>query len=105
MIHLKSEIPHIGIFGDVNSGKSTLINSLLNQEVSTVSNIKGTTTDSVYKRMELLNVGPIILIDTPGLNDQTILGERRRENTHKSFIECDVVLYVASVDNLDQQKN
>ena len=68
---------HIGIFGRRNAGKSSLINALTNQQVAIVSDVKGTTTDPVKKAMELLPLGPVLLIDTPGLDDEGELGSRR----------------------------
>ncbi len=65
-----SERLHIGIFGKRNAGKSSLINALTGQNLAIVSDIKGTTTDPVLKSMELLPLGPVVLIDTPGLDDQ-----------------------------------
>ncbi|MGI5900845.1 MAG: [FeFe] hydrogenase H-cluster maturation GTPase HydF [Desulfitobacteriia bacterium] len=68
---------HIGFFGRVNAGKSSLVNALTGQELAVVSEIKGTTTDPVYKAMELNPLGPVMLIDTPGVDDCGPLGERR----------------------------
>ena len=64
---------HIGIYGNTNSGKSSLMNSILGQEISLVSNVEGTTTDPVQKAMELIPFGPVLLIDTAGLEDKTEL--------------------------------
>ena len=72
---------HIGIFGKRNAGKSSLINALAGQPVSIVSDFKGTTTDPVKKAMELLPLGPVVLIDTPGLDDTGELGSLRIEKT------------------------
>lgn len=77
--------PHIGIFGRRNVGKSSLINALTNQEVAIVSSEPGTTTDPVFKSMELLPFGPVVFIDTAGLDDQGFLGELRKRNHWKSF--------------------
>ena len=60
---------HIGIFGSRNAGKSSLINAITNQEIAVVSDVKGTTTDLVSKAMELLPLGPVVIIDTPGFDD------------------------------------
>ena len=68
---------HIGFFGRRNAGKSSLINAVTGQQVSVVSDILGTTTDTVEKAMELLPIGPVVLIDTPGLDDSGALGELR----------------------------
>ena len=69
--------PHIAFFGLRNAGKSSLINAVTGQKLSIVSNVKGTTTDPVYKTMELLPAGPVVFIDTPGLDDEGELGEER----------------------------
>ena len=68
---------HIGIFGRRNAGKSSIINALTGQNLSIVSDIKGTTTDPVLKSMELLPLGPVVMIDTPGLDDEGELGALR----------------------------
>ena len=72
-----SERVHIGIFGKRNAGKSSLINAVTSQNLAIVSDIKGTTTDPVMKAMELLPLGPVVLIDTPGLDDSGELGLMR----------------------------
>ena len=74
---------HIGFFGCRNVGKSSLVNAITNQDLSVVSDIKGTTTDPVKKSMELLPLGPVIIIDTPGFDDEGVLGEKRIEKTKK----------------------
>ncbi|WP_455257418.1 GTPase [Peptoniphilus asaccharolyticus] len=85
---------HIGIFGNTNSGKSTLVNLLTGQETSLVSNVSGTTTDPVYKPMEIQGVGATTLIDTAGFDDSSELGEKRMERTKKVLEECDILIYV-----------
>lgn len=85
---------HIGIFGRTNSGKSTLINAITGQEVSIVSEVAGTTTDPVYKAMEINPLGPCVLIDTAGLEDYTALGEKRREKTQIAMDKADIALVV-----------
>ena len=70
-----SERIHIGIFGKRNAGKSSLINALTGQNLAIVSDVSGTTTDPVYKAMELLPLGPVVLIDTPGIDDEGELGK------------------------------
>ncbi|MGL5963499.1 MAG: GTPase, partial [Fusobacteriaceae bacterium] len=70
---------HVGIFGKTNSGKSSLLNAITEQELAIVSDIKGTTTDSVVKAMELIPYGPVLFIDTAGLDDEGMLGEMRVE--------------------------
>lgn len=72
---------HIGIFGKTNSGKSSFINAFTGQEVSIVADVAGTTTDPVYKAMEIKPLGPCIIIDTAGFDDESILGEQRAEKT------------------------
>ena len=88
---------HIGIFGKRNSGKSTLINKLTSQDIAIVSPVAGTTTDPVYKSMEILPLGPVMLIDTPGLDDCGALGEKRIKKTLDIIKKCDmaIVLCVA----------
>ena len=73
---------HIGFFGKRNAGKSSVINAVTDQNLSIVSEVKGTTTDPVYKAMELLPLGPVMMIDTPGLDDEGDLGQLRMQ---KSF--------------------
>ena len=65
---------HIGIYGKVNAGKSSIMNSMVGQEVSLVSEVKGTTTDPVSKAMELIGLGPVVFIDTAGIDDYSELG-------------------------------
>ena len=72
-----SERPHIAFFGMRNAGKSSLVNAVTNQQLSLVSDIKGTTTDPVQKAMEILPLGPVVIIDTPGMDDEGALGELR----------------------------
>jgi [FeFe] hydrogenase H-cluster maturation GTPase HydF len=90
---------HIAIFGRRNVGKSSLINALTGQEVSIVSDVKGTTTDPVYKAMELLPLGPIMIIDTPGLDDEGTLGELRVRRTHEVLNKTDVALLVLDAEH------
>lgn len=87
-----AEKTHIGIFGKRNVGKSSLMNRLTGQDTSTVSSVSGTTTDAVRKAMELPPIGQVVLIDTPGFDDNGDLGERRVKNTLKTITECDVAL-------------
>ena len=72
-----SERIHIGIFGKRNAGKSSIINAITGQSLAIVSDVKGTTTDPVLKAMELLPLGPVVIIDTPGLDDEGELGALR----------------------------
>lgn len=91
---------HIGIFGKVNSGKSSLLNAFTGQEVSIVSDVAGTTTDVVTKAMEIAPLGPCVLIDTAGFDDTTLLGEVRIEKTHQAAEKCDMaLLLIASTNN------
>ena len=85
---------HIGIFGLRNAGKSSVINAITNQEISVVSDVAGTTTDPVQKAMELLPIGPVLLIDTPGYDDEGYLGEKRVERTKRVLQKTDVALLV-----------
>lgn len=85
---------HIALFGQTNVGKSSLINALTNQDIALVSDIKGTTTDPVYKSMELLPIGPIVIIDTAGLNDTSELGELRTKKTYDVLNKTDIALLV-----------
>ncbi|MGI5893318.1 MAG: [FeFe] hydrogenase H-cluster maturation GTPase HydF [Candidatus Merdivicinus sp.] len=87
---------HIAFFGRTNSGKSTLMNQLAGQEISVVSEISGTTTDPVYKSMELLPIGPVVLIDTAGLDDSTELGTLRTQKTDEVMRKTDLAVLVVS---------
>lgn len=86
---------HIAIFGRRNVGKSSILNALTRQEVSIVSEIAGTTTDPVEKPMELLPIGPVLFIDTAGLDDIGVLGEKRIAKTYKVFERADVIFLVS----------
>ena len=73
---------YIGIFGKCNSGKSSLINAITNQPIATISNKKGTTTDPVFKAMEIPDIGPCVFVDTPGFDDEEKnLGEKRTKKS------------------------
>ncbi len=85
---------HIGFFGVRNAGKSSLVNAVTNQELSVVSDIKGTTTDPVYKSMELLPLGPVMIIDTPGFDDFGQLGELRIKKTKEILNHTDIAVLV-----------
>ena len=85
---------HIGIFGRTNVGKSTLINYISGQDTSIVSSVAGTTTDSVYKSMELSPLGPVTLIDTAGIDDISNLSKERIARTTKIFDLTDVAIIV-----------
>ena len=86
--------PHIGLFGRRNVGKSSLINALTQQEVAIVSETPGTTTDPVFKAVELLPFGPVTLIDTAGLDDEGFLGELRKKKTMEILRRCDLALVI-----------
>ncbi|MDR1259868.1 MAG: [FeFe] hydrogenase H-cluster maturation GTPase HydF [Endomicrobium sp.] len=96
---MKALTIQIGIFGRVNVGKSSLMNFITNQSVSIVSQIAGTTTDVVNKRMELNSLGPITLFDTAGIDDVSVLGKSRLEKTQKAFNASDIVLLMCEVGN------
>lgn len=85
---------HIGFFGVRNAGKSSLVNAVTNQKLSVVSDIKGTTTDPVYKSMELLPLGPVMIIDTPGFDDCGQLGELRIKKTKEILNRTDIAVLV-----------
>ena len=85
---------HIGFFGRRNAGKSSIVNAVTNQEIAVVSDVKGTTTDPVYKAMELLPIGPVMIIDTPGIDDTGELGEKRVEKTRDVLKKTDVAVLV-----------
>ena len=85
---------HIGLFGRRNVGKSSMLNALAAQSVSIVSNTPGTTTDPVYKSMELLPIGPVMIIDTPGFDDEGALGELRVRKTKQVLNKTDIAVLV-----------
>jgi len=87
---------HIGIFGRRNAGKSSILNAITSQEVSIVSEIAGTTTDPVEKPMELLPLGPVLFIDTAGIDDSGALGEKRIQKTMQVFDRTDLGLLVTN---------
>lgn len=89
-----SERIHIAFFGKRNAGKSSLVNAVTSQEVSVVSDIKGTTTDPVFKSMELLPAGPVMIIDTPGFDDEGELGKLRIKKTEQILEKTDIAVLV-----------
>ena len=89
-----SERIHIGIFGKRNAGKSSLINAMTGQSLSIVSEVEGTTTDPVQKAMELLPLGPVVLIDTPGIDDEGELGELRVARSYQMLNKSDIAMLV-----------
>lgn len=88
---------HIGFFGRRNAGKSSLVNAVTGQELSVVSDIRGTTTDPVYKAMELLPLGPVEIIDTAGFDDEGELGELRVKKTRQILAKTDIAVLVADI--------
>lgn len=90
-----SERVQIGFFGRTNAGKSSLVNAITGQQVSLVSEVKGTTTDPVKKTMELLPLGPVVLIDTPGLDDDSRLGEMREKRTRDILKQIHIAIVIA----------
>lgn len=95
---------HIGIFGKRNSGKSSLINALTNQESALVSDIAGTTTDPVYKAMEVRGVGACVFIDTAGFDDHGEIGQLRVEKTKQAILKTDVAIMVFTDEGISLEK-
>lgn len=89
-----SERVHIGIFGKRNAGKSSLINAITGQNLAIVSEVKGITTDPVYKAMELLPMGPVMIIDTPGIDDEGVLGNLRIQKAYQVLNKTDIALVI-----------
>jgi len=94
---------HIALFGRRNSGKSSLINALTGQDTALVSDIPGTTTDPVSKAMEIHGIGPCVIIDTPGFDDEGTLGEMRIERTLKAIERTDIALLLCEETNLQEE--
>lgn len=92
---------HIALLGRCNSGKSSLMNAICGQEISIVSDLKGTTTDPVSKAIELSSLGPVLLIDTPGLDDESKLGNQRLEKTTQILKQTDLAVLVFSENQSD----
>lgn len=92
---------HIGIFGKRNSGKSTLINALTGHDTALVSEVAGTTTDPVYKTIEIYGIGPCVLIDTAGFDDEGYLGQMRVEKTKVAMEKTDVAILVCSEEDIE----
>ena len=97
-----AERPHIAVFGRRNAGKSTMINFLTDQDMALVSEVPGTTTDPVYKSMEVLPLGPVIFIDTAGIDDRGDLGSKRVEKTFRVIRKTDLALMI--INNLQDIK-
>lgn len=91
---VSAERVHIGFFGLRNAGKSSVVNAVTGQNLSVVSDVKGTTTDPVKKAMELLPLGPVVIIDTPGIDDEGALGELRVKRAKQALNICDVAVLV-----------
>lgn len=99
----RSNRTHIALFGKRNSGKSSLINAITGQEVSVVSDIAGTTTDPVYKSMEIHGIGPCVFIDTAGFDDEGELGNLRVKQTLKATERTDIAIMVFTDDNIEEE--
>ncbi|KGN00883.1 ATP-binding protein [Clostridium novyi A str. 4570] len=95
---------HIVFYGNTNSGKSSILNAIVGQEISLVSSVEGTTTDPVSKAMELLPFGPVLFIDTAGINDNSELGSLRVEKTLKTLNKTDFAIYVMDINNIDENQ-
>ncbi|WP_322173839.1 [FeFe] hydrogenase H-cluster maturation GTPase HydF [Acutalibacter caecimuris] len=91
---VSAERPHIAFFGMRNAGKSSLVNAVTGQQLAVVSDIKGTTTDPVKKAMELLPIGPVVIIDTPGLDDEGTLGSLRVQKAREILAKTDIAVLV-----------
>lgn len=103
---VSAERVHIGFFGRRNAGKSSVVNAVTGQELAVVSDVKGTTTDPVRKAMELLPIGPVMIIDTPGIDDEGTLGELRIKKTKEILAKTDVaVLVIDAEKGIDETDN
>ena len=89
---------HIGLFGKRNSGKSSLVNALTGQAASLVSEVPGTTTDPVFKAMEIHGIGPCVFIDTAGFDDEGTLGELRIGQTLRALDRTDIISFADLID-------
>ena len=96
---VSAERIHIGFFGLRNAGKSSVVNAVTGQKLSLVSDVKGTTTDPVQKVMELLPLGPVVIIDTPGIDDTGTLGEMRAERARQTLTHTDIAVLVTDANN------
>lgn len=101
----RSERFHISIFGKRNAGKSSLLNALANQDVAVVSEIAGTTTDLVYKSMEILPLGPVVILDTPGLDDEGALGALRVKKAVDALKRTDAAILAVDATEDDEDNN
>ncbi len=103
---VSAERVHIGFFGLRNAGKSSVVNAVTGQDLAVVSDVKGTTTDPVKKAMEILPLGPVVVIDTPGIDDEGALGEKRVEKTYEILNKTHIaVLVVDAVKGRQQADN
>ncbi|MDO4607790.1 MAG: [FeFe] hydrogenase H-cluster maturation GTPase HydF [Clostridia bacterium] len=102
---VSAERLHIAFFGKRNAGKSSLVNAVTNQSISVVSDVSGTTTDPVKKTMELLPIGPVVIIDTPGFDDLGKLGDLRVKKTYDILAKTDIAIFVTTSDKLDTDEN
>ncbi|MBR6530990.1 MAG: [Clostridia bacterium] len=103
---VSAERVHIGFFGKRNAGKSSVVNAVTGQELAVVSSVRGTTTDPVKKAMELLPIGPVVIIDTPGIDDEGTLGELRVKKTKQVLAKTDIaVLVVDGTNGPDETDN
>ncbi len=100
----KENRPHIGIFGRRNNGKSSLINALAGQELAIVSDVPGTTTDPVKKTMEIGGIGPVVLIDTAGIDDEGELGQKRIEKSLATLKTIDLAILVITHNQLQAEE-
>lgn len=100
----RGERKHIAIFGKVNAGKSSLINFITNQDLSIVSEQEGTTTDPIYKNMEIIGLGPCTLIDTAGFNDTTSLADERMKKTEIALLKTDLAILVFTEEEVEDFK-
>ena len=95
-----SERVHIGFFGRRNAGKSSVLNAVTGQDLAVVSDVKGTTTDPVQKSMELLPLGPVVVIDTPGIDDEGELGALRVKKSYQVLNKSDAAVLAVSYTHL-----
>lgn len=103
---VSAERIHIGFFGLRNAGKSSLVNAITGQSLSVVSDVKGTTTDPVKKAMELLPLGPVVIIDTPGIDDEGVLGEKRVHRTNEILSKIHIAVIVTDANtSLSDKEN
>jgi len=98
-----SERKYVSIFGNTNVGKSSLFNSIIGQDIAIVSDFHGTTTDPIIKAMELIPFGPIVLVDTAGLNDETDLSNKRVKKTENIIDRTDLALYVCQANTFNKK--